>query len=346
MKTRKAVLIGLGSAVAVLAFSLPLWTLLRAGGGPAPGEDLQKQTRYLMNTYVTIHAGGAPEPTSKAIGLALDRMQEVDVKFNCLNPKSPIYAFNHAGARINDPEILRVVRTAIEISRACDGAFDLTVAPLIELWGFSKASPQLPPKHRIEAMLHKVGYRYLVLDEKGLSSNPEGIEIHLGGIAKGYAVAEAVKVLKAQGIDSALIDAGGDVFALGNRSGKPWKVGIRKPRGEGLLGYLEVEDQAVMGSGDYERFFIEEGERYHHILDPHTGYPAKGVISITVISPDPVLADAWATALFVMGPDKGLKMAEEIADLEAIMVTSSGKMLSTSRFKKAQTKLKPVQQQE
>jgi len=143
MKTRKAVLIGLGSAVAVLAFSLPLWTLLRARGGPAPGEDLQKQTRYLMNTYVTIHAGGAPEPTSKAIGLALDRRQEVDVKFNCLNPKSPIYAFNHAGARINDPEILRVVRTAIE-----NGADIVTAGA-----GLPLNLPELTRDHRDVALV-------------------------------------------------------------------------------------------------------------------------------------------------------------------------------------------------
>lgn len=345
MKLKKPAAIAIGT-LAVLAFASTLYAFIRpgrlrkSGGGTKSSgsrKGLYKQTRFLMSTYVTIHAHGTEDTVERAIGLALDRMQEVDAKFNRLNAKSPVYGFNHAGTRIGDPEILGLIRTALGVSRTSGGAFDISVAPLIDLWGFSSEKPRLPPGNRVKDVLRRTGYQHLLLDAQGLSrgAGHQDMEIDLGGIAKGYAIAEAAKVLKAEGVESAVIDAGGDVFAMGSREDRLWKVGIRKARGEGLLGYLEVKDLAVMGSGDYERFFTADGKRYHHILDPHTGYPARGLAGITVVSPDPVLADAWATALFVMGPEKGLKMAEKLPDLEAIMVTDSGEVLSTSGLKGA-----------
>jgi thiamine biosynthesis lipoprotein len=274
---------------------------------------LEKQARFMMDTYVTIYAVGPKKVTSRAIDLALDRMQEVDTKFNILNPKSPLYAFNRQGVPISDQEILDVVRLALEVSHDSGGAFDITISPLIELWGFYGDSPNLPQEQEIRECLNKIGYRHLNIEDGRLERTKEDMGIDLGGIAKGYSVSQAAKVLKAEGatsalIDaggdvlkaegatSALIDAGGDVYALGKKGRKFWNVGIRSPRGEDLLGYVEVEDLAVMGSGDYERFFIEDGKRFHHILDPKTGYPAEGLSGITVIYPDPIIADAWATA--------------------------------------------------
>lgn len=300
---------------------------------------LEKQTRFMMDTYVTVYAVGPKKTTSRAIDLALDRMQELDTKFNSLNPKSPIYAFNHRNEPISDKEIVEVARLALEIAQATDGAFDITVAPLVELWGFYGASPRLPQEQEIKTCLTRIGCQYLTLMNSRLEKTKEDVRIDLGGIAKGYAVSQAARILKEEGVDSALIDAGGDVYALGKKGHDLWKVGIKNPRGDDLLGYVEVENLAVMGSGDYERFFEKDGKRYHHIFNPKTGYPTEGVSGITLIYSDPVGADAWATALFVLGPKKAFEMVEKTHGMEAMMVTSSGEILYSSGLRDA---LKPI----
>lgn len=301
---------------------------------------LEKQTRFMMDTYVTIYAVGPASITAPAISSALDRMQEIDTKYNSLNPESPIYAFNHQGVPISDPEIIDVVRLALQIARDSDGAFDITVAPLIELWGFYDKTPRLPGEGEIKECLSKVGYQYLALNSSTLQKSKKDVQIELGGIAKGYAVSQAVRALKTEGVTSALIDAGGDVYALGKKGRDLWKVGIRSPRGDHILGYVEVEDLAVMGSGDYERFFIKDGKRYHHIFNPKTGYPVEGVSGTTLIHPDPMVADAWNTAVFVLGPEKGLKQVEKISDMETIMVTTSGEIIYSTGLKNALHELK------
>lgn len=292
-----------------------------------------------MDTYVTVFAVGPKKTTSRAIDLALDRMQEIDTKFNSLNPKSQVYAFNHRNEPISDGEIVEVIRSALEIAQATGGAFDITVAPLVELWGFYGSSPRLPQEQEIKDCLARVGYQYLSLVNSRLEKTKMDVNIDLGGIAKGYAVSQAAKVLKEEGVGSALIDAGGDVYALGKKGSGLWKVGIKNPRADDLLGYVEVENLAVMGSGDYERFFEKDGRRYHHIFNPKTGYPTEGVSGITLLYPDPMAADAWATALFVLGPKKAFEMVEKTPGMEAMMVTSSGEILYSSGLRDA---LKPI----
>ena len=136
-------------------------------------------------------------------------------------------------------------------------------------------------------------------------------------------------------MSSALLDAGGDVYALGKKGRHSWKVGIKDPRGEGILGYVEVEDLAVMGSGDYERFFIQDGKRYHHIFNPATGYPTEGVASVTIIYPDPVIAQAWTKIPFIMGAEKGLKALESIPGMEVFIITTSGEKFYSTGLKHA-----------
>lgn len=294
---------------------------------------LEKQTRFMMDTFVTIYAIGPEKLTSRAVDLALDRMQQIDNKFNILNEESPLYAFNHEGVPISDQEILDVVRAALRVSQESGGAFDITVAPLIQLWGFYGKSPHLPQDKEITECLKNVDYKFLTLEDGRLGKSHEGVSIDLGGIAKGYAIGQAVKVLEKEGLTSALIDAGGDVYALGKKGRKFWNIGIRNPRGEDLLGYVEAEDLAVMGSGDYERFFVKDGKRYHHIFNPKTGYPAEGLCGITLLHPDPMMADAWNTALFVLGPKEGLKIVEDMSGTETIMVKASGEMQYSSGFR-------------
>jgi thiamine biosynthesis lipoprotein len=296
---------------------------------------LAEQTRFMMDTYVTIYAVGTEKVTDPAINSALDRMQEIDNKFNSQNPKSPIYAFNHQGIPISDPEIVAMVRLALQIARDTGGAFDITIAPLIELWGFYGDAPHVPEPEAIKDCLRRVGYQHLAIKNGTLQKNKAEVRIDLGGIAKGYSVLQAVEVLKSKGVSSALINAGGDVYALGKKGRDMWKVGIKSPQGDDILGYLEVEDLAVMGSGDYQRFFIEDGKRYHHIFDPKTGYPAEGLRGTTLIHPNPMVADAWNTAIFVLGPENGLKWVEKISGMETVMVTTEGDIIYSNGLKNA-----------
>ena len=294
---------------------------------------LEKQTRVMMDTYVTVYAVGPEKLTSRAVTAALDRMEEVDGKFDILNPKSPLYAFNNEGTPISDSEIVDLVKLALNVSRDSDGAFDITISPLISLWGFYGDHPAVPDRESIERCIERIGYKNLEIRNAELKKTRADIRIDLGGIAKGYAVGEAARVLRSEGVTSALIDAGGDVYAMGKKGLKPWKVGIRDPRGDDLLGYIEAEDLSIMGSGDYERFFVNHGRRYHHIFNPKTGYPASGLTGTTILYGDPVLADAWNTALFVLGPDKGIGIVEGIPGMEVIMVTESGDVLYSSGLK-------------
>jgi thiamine biosynthesis lipoprotein len=297
-------------------------------------EPVQKETRFLMDTYVSIQVPGDPQAI-KTIEKAFDRMEEVDRKFNVLNPESPLYRFNHENASITDPEILALLATALEISKESGGAFDVTVYPLVDLWGFFRGAPAVPARPDIAACLKNVGWRQLKIENGVLAKPNDGVKIDLGAIAKGYAVGEAVKVLKGAGVKSALIDAGGDIFAIGELRGRPWKVGIRNPRGEGVMGALDVSDLTIVTSGDYERFFEKDGVRYHHILDPASGYPATGLMSVTVICDDATRADGLSTALFVLGPEKGMELVERLDGVEAIMVTKDRKILTSSGLKGA-----------
>ncbi len=315
---------------AIILIAAGLWGL---GLYNAQRFYLEKQTRFMMDTYVTITAIGPKQIVSKAVDSAFNRMQEIDVKFSLFNPKSQVYAFNHKNEPITDPEIIELIKVGLEVSKESGGAFDITVAPFLELWGFTSKSYYLPQEEEIKNCLNSVGYQHLLIKYGKLTKDNQATAIDLGGIAKGYALAQTVSVLKAQGITSALVDAGGDIYTLGNKSGKLWKVGIKNPRGEGILGYVEVEDLAVLGSGDYERFFIKDEKRYHHIFDPKTGYPTEGVISVTLMYPNPIIAQIWAKIPFVLGAGKGLEMLEKIPNLEAIIITSSGEKLYSAGLK-------------
>lgn len=300
----------------------------------ASGPSLVRQRRVMMTTYVTIYAYGRKPAVSYAIDRAFKRMQEVTDKFNAHNPQSPLYAFNQKGTPIKDNEILGVVKTSLDISRQSGGAFDITVFPLVKLWGFyDETSDQIPPEEKISEALTHVGYNHLILANGELKRDRDDVFIDLGGIAKGYVVGQGIEALKKAGVNSAIIQAGGDIYALGDNKGRPWKIGIRHPRKDGLLGYIEVVDQAVMGSGDYERFFVKNGKRYNHIIDPRTGYPAKGAIGVTVIYSDPTIADAWGPVLSILG-EAGLKVIEKIPGIQAVIVEDTGKIFYTSGLEK------------
>ena len=300
--------------------------------------EVIKRTRFLMDTYCTMKVPvygeiWTREAVDKAINRAFERMEQIDRKFNILNTDSPLYHFNNEGIPITDKEIVNVINIAQEVSRESDGAFDITVEPLVKLWGFFSDNPHLPEKEEIQKTLKQIGWQHLIIKDGKVTKDLLELHIDLGGIAKGYGLSEAVKALKDQGINSALIEAGGQVHAFGYVDGKPWTVGIRNPRGNGYIAGLAATDETdISTSGDYERFFEKDGVRYHHILDPKTGYPAREIMSVSVITADPTLADAWSTALFIMGPEKALKLAEQKTEIEIIVVDAKGEIKYSQRL--------------
>ncbi|MCK4909639.1 MAG: FAD:protein FMN transferase [Planctomycetes bacterium] len=291
--------------------------------------EIVKRTRFLMNTHCTIQAQGEPEKIEPIIDRAFARMEEIDRKFNAFNPTSPVYRFNHHNEPITDPEIVDLIKTAQEVNRGSDGAFDITVKPLVRLWGFyNDDTPRIPSPEKLKQTMNIIGHDHLIIKDRRVAKDQPGVRIDFGGIAKGYALKETMAVLENQGVSSALIKLGGQVHALGKINGQPWKVGVKQPRGSGVLvGLFIDQDISVATSGDYEKFLAQDGRRYHHILNPKTGYPTEGVMSTSVITPDPVMADAWSTAFFVLGVEKSLKLVQEKPEMELIIITDQKKII-------------------
>ncbi len=231
------------------------------------------------------------------------------------------------------PSLLAVLERSILIAKQTSGAFDPTWAALWGLWDFRSASPEVPKDEEIQAAIVAVDYRKLRVDSSAGTAQllERGMKAGLGGIAKGYALDRSAEELRRHGVANFVISAGGQVYASGLRAGHLWRVGIRDPRGsEGdFFAVLEVSDKSVSTSGDYERFFMKDGIRYHHILDPRTGRPARGLRSATVVSSDTTLADALSTALMILGPEEGLALATRWEGVEAVLVDARGAVLVT-----------------
>lgn len=274
-------------------------------------------TDYAMNTTVSIDvtAHKAKELADKAIA----EIKFLDSLMSATDPQSDVYKLNHADAgtyvRVS-PEVFELIEKSIEISEKTDGAFDITVAPLCDLWNVGSANPKIPPKDKIEEALKLTDYKQVLLnpEDNSVALGKEGMSITLGAIAKGYTADRVCRILRDGGAKEAIIDLGGNIYILG----KEKTVGIQTPfapRGE-YFDKVTVCDKAVVTSGPYERYFEKDGKIYHHIIDPFTGYPAKvGRGSATVVSEDSALADALSTAVFISG--KGV--LKEFKDCEAIL---------------------------
>lgn len=225
-----------------------------------------------------------------------------------------------------------LLSTALHYSQLTAGAFDVTVAPVVDVWDFKSGNAAPPSQERITAALQTVGYSGLtVTGDKAQLAQPNAA-VDLGGIAKGYVADRCAAYLREQGVGSALIDLGGNIYALGSRDGKDWRVGIRDPEQEGALAaVVMVQDCSVVTSGTYERGFDHDGVRYHHILDPATGRPVQnGLASVTVVSENSAQGDALATACFVLGPENGLALAESLPGVEALFIAEDGTLTATS----------------
>jgi len=231
-------------------------------------------------------------------------------------------------------ELFSVLAAALQVSELSGGAFDITWASMRGLWDFRPGHERVPTAEEVRARIGLVDYRQVALDPASSTVflKREGMAIGLGGIAKGYSVDRAMQALAASGITDAIVKAGGDARVQGRAPGAPgWKVGIRDPRDrEKLMALLTLSSVSISTSGDYERFFIKDGRLYHHIMDPATGFPAPGARSVTIIGPDTMTTDALSTAVFVLGPRKGMALVERLPGVEAVIVGADGAVAASS----------------
>ena len=245
---------------------------------------------------------------------------------------SELYAINQTGSGTLTGKASSLMEQALEICRRTDGALDLSIYPIVRAWGFTTGSYQVPDEAEIQALLPLVDYRKIQYDAAaGDVTLPEGMKIDLGSVAKGYAGQLVAQMLREHGVQSALLNLGGNVQTVGAKpDGSPWQIGIKDPQGEDAMMVLSVEDQAVVTSGGYERYFEQDGQTYWHIMDPSTGHPAdSGLISVTIVGDEGVVCDGLSTALFVMGLEKAADLWVQSCDFEAVFVTASGEVYIT-----------------
>ncbi len=280
-------------------------------------EQLYQDNRILMGTFWEVIS---PEKQASEIVFAeVNRLEQLLSKYK---ETSEISILNHAGKLKVSPDTFYIIKKAKEFYQLTDGAFDITVAPLVELWGFSNLETKIPAAEEINSTLKVTGSDKIILHENNsvVEFKFLKMKIDLGGIAKGFALDCAIQKLKRNNINSCLISAGGQVYALGNKFSKPWKIAIKDPRKPGASEPLELKNQSASTSGDYEQFFLKNGKRYCHIINPKTGYPADtGVASVTVIADQGLTADALSTAIFVLGKTKSEELLKKFYGTKAII---------------------------
>ncbi|MBD3285017.1 FAD:protein FMN transferase [candidate division WOR-3 bacterium] len=305
---------------------LLLISLLLSG---CQSERKLEETRFFMNTYVRVKAwGNRDDSLEHVMEQVFEEIARVETLTSHFNEKSLLTggSIDHVVA---SEELAGLLSQSIEISNLSNGAFDPTVYPILQVWGFYDTTEnRIPTETEIGKALSLVDWKSVEVSGDRIITNGAGLD--LSAIAKGYAVDRAAAVLADKGIRTALIDAGGDIRCVGRKQGN-WIIGIKHPRNEGLLGTIEIIEGSVATSGDYENYFEIDGRRYHHLMDPRTGRPAAEVISATVIAPTALQADAWATALFVMGK-QGLNTLEEIEGLEGLVVLRDMSVEKTTGF--------------
>jgi thiamine biosynthesis lipoprotein len=315
----------------VVSMALPLLLLASM---PAAAEWHHREAA-IMGTRIAVELWhDDPVEAAAATEAVLEEMHRVDALMSHYRPESQLSRINaHAaeGPVAVDPELAGLIDEAAGFSERTGGAFDITYASVGYLYDFRER--RHPTDAQIEAGLGAVDWRHVIVD-LGASTvrfTQPGMRIDLGGIAKGYAVDRAVALLAARGVRHASVTAGGDSRILGDRFGRPWVVAIRHPDDpQRFIARIPLEDAAISTSGDYERYFDEDGERYHHIINPSTGRSAGGLRSVTIIGPNATETDAISTSVFVLGPERGLALIEELPELDAVLVRSDGKVLYSS----------------
>ena len=266
-----------------------------------------ERTEFAMDTILSVRVFG--EGAEDAANAAVAEIRRLEQLLSAALDDSEISELNREKTATVSEDTLILVQRSLEIEQETEGAFNPALLPLMKSWGFPDRKYHVPSSEELKRLLPSANPAYILVDEEKqrISLTSGETEIDLGGIAKGYTSARLMELFRERGVEHAIVSLGGNVQVLGTKpDGSSWKIGIQDPQKEGgLLGVLETADCAVITSGGYERFFEEDGKRYHHILDPQTGYPAEsGLVSVTIVSADGTLADALSTALFVMGRER------------------------------------------
>jgi thiamine biosynthesis lipoprotein len=301
---------------------------------PAAAEWCERE-EAVMGTRVAVEAWHEdPAVADAAMAAVIAEMHRVDRLMSHYKPESELSQVNAraaAGPVAVAPELAALIARALEFSALTDGAFDITYASVGYLYDYRAG--QRPDEAEIAARLPAVNWRHVVVDlaASTVRFTREGVRIDLGGIAKGYAVDRGIAILAERGIRHGTVTAGGDTRILGDRRGRPWVIGIRHPDDrQRVISRIPLSDAALSTSGDYERYFDEGGQRYHHIINPRTGHSAGELRSVTIIGPDATTTDGLSTGVFVLGVERGLALIERLADVDAVLVTADGRVLYSS----------------
>jgi len=289
------------------------------------GKPLGRDSEFLMGTFVEVVSSD-----TRAKDIVFSEFKRLEGIFNLFDKDSELYRLNASGSLTASPELFDVLKNAKQFYEETKGAFDVTIAPLSLRWKVAITNQEAPKDDEIKKLMGLVGFDYVYLDEKTRTVRllKSGGSIDLGGIAKGYAVDKAIARLRQAKIVSAIVNAGGNLYCLGDNNGAPWQAGIQDPRqANHLLTRIAVKDKGVSTSGDYEQFFIYKNKRYSHIIDPRTGYPAdSGIIAATVVASDALTADALSTALIILGKDRSTELLKHFPGVSAKLVDTSGKI--------------------
>ena len=303
-----------------------------------------KSDQFLMDTLISIRVyGNDSEKLKIAVREAYAEMRRIaELADHFPEPGSAAFQASDI-CRVNSQagskpvkvsaEVFEMLEISKQYTTLTDGAFDITIGPVMDLWGFGGKNPAIPQQTKLDKTLQLVDSNSLILDSanRTVFLKKAGMKLDLGAIAKGYATEKALAIIRRHGITSALIDAGGNIRVLGRSPrNSPWKIGVKAPRKtDEIAAVLSLEDSSAVTSGDYYRFFEANGKRMHHILDPKTGQPAGHSMSVTVVTRDATVADILSTAFFVLEPGKALQLANKLK-VELLIITADGKTLQTA----------------
>ena len=300
-------------------------------------EPLKTETAFVLGTTCSISLDKSTEPDMFTRAFTL--LREIEEIMSTSIPGSDVMRINENAGRSPvavTEDTYYVIAKSLEISRTSKGVFDITVGPLVDLWKIGTPEAAVPDPVRILEALPLVDFESVLLDpeHRTVYLEQENMRVDLGGIAKGFAADKVVEYLNSHSIEKGIIDLGGNIFAMGTKhDGTPWRIGVQDPDGSrgSYIGIIKASNQAVVTSGIYERYFIEQGHRYHHIIDTETGYPVEsGVVSVSIVSGNAMEADALSTALFALGVEQGLDYIETFPGAEALFVTREKEVFLSS----------------
>lgn len=328
-------------SLAVIIFAITLlFTSCQGGAAKAATEPLSK-TDYLLGTIVEVTLYDKPD--EKIIDEVFARIAEIEREMTINNAEtSEIIALNNASGKnevVLSPDTFYVVEKGKQYSENSKGIFDITIGPVVKSWNIGTEYAAIPDKDKLAEAVKLVDYTKLILNKEKYSAYLEvqGMKVDLGAIAKGYAADEAARILKENGVKHAIINLGGNVMTVGgNLKGSPWRIAIQdpfNPRGE-FIGVVTVEDKTVVTSGTYERYFEANGKKYHHILDPFTGYPVENnLFSVSIITDKSIDGDGLSTTCLLYGLEEGMKLIEKLDNVEAVFITADKKVYASSGLK-------------